>query len=202
MTTRTTWPVAALALLVLALPAAAPASKRPKPPCSARYSETLASTPTARMYVTEDQREVYGCLKRLGKRFRLFVYEECFHVCEDLAMPRLAGNYAAFVDIYDFSYGGGAPDEHRRSVRVFDLRTGREVREAEVDPTVLLLSPGGTAVTLAGTAGNVELALHWTFGSDRVLDRGAIDPRSVTIDGPTVRWTKAGVPSAAPLRAS
>jgi hypothetical protein len=199
--------LAVLLLAAVTLPAGGAAAKAKKAPCSARESQTLVATPTARLYdvVSDDGYEVFGCLKRLGRRVSLFRGDDpggdsCLHTCERLVMPRLGGNYAAYVYRYDFSYGGGAPDEHTRSVRVVDLRTGRKVREYPGGPSVLLLSGGGTTIALTSVVGGYELVAHWTFGVDRTLDSGAIAPASVVLDGSTVRWSKAGVPAVASLR--
>lgn len=162
---------------------------------------TLASSRDARVYIVNDV-DAFVCSQRTGRRHRLASFngygEGCVHVCESLAPVRVTSRYAAWTYHYDFSYGGDVPDEHRSSVQVFRVRTGRQVRGYDTLSPQLLLDPHGETVTVEPAPTGSVLAARPVSGGRRVLDTGTIS--DVKLTGEVVSWSNGGAPKQAALR--
>jgi hypothetical protein len=204
--------VAALAALLLALVAAGPAqAAKPKPrraaapACAVRGSTTVALDPQARVYVLarrgeSDQHDVFGCLLRGGRTFRLDSWFSCGCSRGDEAAPQvwLRGTVVA-VNHYscppDPTLGACAG-----SARTVDLRTRRTLRAASTGSAVaaLVIGPRGAfAYVSAGGA----VAKADADGAGIVLENGSgIDASSLAVGGRWVYWMRAGAPRSTRLR--
>jgi hypothetical protein len=160
----------------------------------------------------------YGCAKGRGRVRELRTIEpppDCIHVCESIERPLVGGTHAVWIYRYQFSYGGGADDEDTQTVEVYDLIRGRRAgsypapaqvqqlptgaRSTTSSVLAVAISPGGTVAALVADAGTPVLQLHPLRGDGRELDRGNIDPGSLSISSGAVLWTKDGQPKSLPL---
>jgi hypothetical protein len=150
----------------------------------------------------------YGCLFETNRRFRLglYFYPEDPSDSPSLEHFRLAGPYAA----YWFSLFNES--ENTNEIETFDLRSGQKLHSID------LHSSGNSSVTDLEVNGETS-SIGWietpvTAGPDRrptqvevmdrsgrrVLDRSPlIQPRSLSFEGSTLSWLKAGVKQSAPV---
>jgi hypothetical protein len=194
----------------------ADAARKPAKPCTRRGAGIAADSRRGRLLVSRDRTTWYGCVRPRGKIRKLRTIEpDCFHTCETISDPKVAGAYGAFVYHYDFSYGGGADTESLASVQLFNLRTGKQAglhaapvssqpqpdgstsRRSSV--SAYALASDGTVVALVAEGSTLVLRLHALGGQATELDRGNIDPASVRITGGQAVWLKDGAPRSATL---
>lgn len=179
--------------------------------CEARGSRTVIKTDHATIYRRAGT--TFGCLFSVGRRFKIGEYspaDERELGIESQRRVRLAGRFVAFEDFVE------APRTLKYAVRVFDLRTGRKVRDAPTGPTPPEAdreTQFGVAVGIGPTTG---LRLRATGGvawiarnryvpepqfqvrkNDRTghteLAAGAdIQPSSLTLSGSLLGWVEAG----------
>jgi hypothetical protein len=212
--------IAAAGLLAASAPGATsqqPARKK-VPPCKKSGARVAASAPLGRVLVSGDGIRWYGCAKSRGRVRELRQIEpapDCIHTCESIVQPVVAGTYAAWIYRYDFSYGGGAPDEHTAKVELYSLTRGKQVGSYPAPATTemfpggggttsssvaaIALAPSGTVAALVGDSGTSALRLYPLGGQLRELDRGNIDTRSLRIAGGVLSWTRDGQPQSAPI---
>jgi hypothetical protein len=205
--------IAAAGLIAASAPAAAspqPARKHVRK-CKKSGARVVASGPAGRVLVSGDGVTWYGCAKARGLVNQLRTIDpapDCVHICESIVQPAVAGTYAAWIYHYDFSYGGGAPDEHTAAVEVYSLTRGAQLARypapvssqafpngsstSSSSVAAIALAPGGTVAALVGDAGTLALRLYPLRGQMQELDRGNIDARSLRILGGEVVWTKDG----------
>jgi hypothetical protein len=213
--------IAAAGLLAASAPAAAPSTqpaRKQVPACKKSGTRVAASGPLGRVLVSGDRIKWYGCAKSRGRVRPLRQIEaapDCIHTCEAIVQPAVAGTYAAWIYRYDFSYGGGAPDEHTAKVEVYSLTRGKQVGSYPAPATTemfpggggttsssvaaIALAPSGTVAALVGDSGTPALRVYPLGGQTRELDRGNIDARSLRIAGHVLSWTKDGQPQSAPI---
>jgi hypothetical protein len=163
---------------------------------------TLGDSRDVRVLIVNET-DAFVCVRKTGRRHHLASFngygEGCVHECESLAAVRVTRRYVAWIYHYDFSYGGGVPEEHRRTVQVFRERDGRQARAYATGSDQLLLDRHGETVTLEpAQAGGGTLTASPVSGGARVLDAGAIS--RVKLRGETVTWTNGGARRSAKLR--
>lgn len=142
---------------------------------------------------------VYGCLDARPRRVLLVTASSSSQGAIRVILPRLAGRFAAIVDVLQ----GYNPPMGRATVRVFDLRRGRERYEIQAQGALTVTGPSGS---VASEVVN-DLALNdagdcaWTtsegvFVHDRTgtrqVDRSPADARSLDIGHRWVSWTQSG----------
>ncbi len=116
--------ITSAALLAPSPASGSPASGRPAGPCSPRHSHTLLATRDARVY--ERLGYVYACLRVYGRRVVIANFTgDSITGTGGQRNYRFAGRYVAFEDFYT---GKMLASYY---VRVYDLRTGRLVHEAQ-----------------------------------------------------------------------
>ena len=121
-------------------------------------------------------------------------------VGEVVVEVRLAGRYAA----YRYRYHNNSQPSCSASpcYRVGINRPGGTPVEADVgqNDTTFGLTAGGVLAWLTAVPGGQELhVLGGPFGTQApglLVDSGAIDPASFSVQGTTLSWTNAGTPKA------
>jgi hypothetical protein len=201
----------ALAIGVVAAPAgtAAAKAKTCKSASKARGAHVLARDHTAVVFSLRGHDYPRGCVLRSKRVFAL-------RVCCEAMRFRLGGRYAAYI------YNGSAVGDETAKIGVYDLATGKTLpitklapnsegagNEVEsgggIDP--FLVTSTGALVWLQTAfanevrpAGTPELrVIDGPQRTERILDTGAIDPKSITLTGMTLSWTKDGAPQSTQL---
>lgn len=198
----------ALSLALATAPSGAAAAARPADRCDAAGGRTVSANREARVYAVENEDEhtlLYGCT-RPGGRPRLLAdaFDDDYVSSSSFAQVRLRGHMVAFaLTTYDISCKGNCPSDYqaeRDLIEVVDLRRARVVRTVRgVLPLDLAVTTrGGVAWTQKADDG-VEVRAADSWGR-RVLDRGAIDARSLTSELTIVSWLHDGVERFSRLR--
>jgi hypothetical protein len=182
-------------------PAVAAKAKRCRVPSGAKV---LAKSRRLLVYQDNDQELVwFFCVRPNGRREPLLDFEE-FQIIHYKSGSefRLAGRYAAFRyrwqrDPCSQAYPC-APGEPLQGYIVAINRPGYTPVGAGVgeNDTTFGLTAGGVLAWLTAGAGGEELhVLGGPFGPQGlVVDSGAIDPASFSVQGTTLSWTNAGTP--------
>jgi hypothetical protein len=188
-----------LCLLVVALPADAAAARRDSrtSACKAAGSRTLVASAQLRVYrVGSDDRRVYACRYRTGRRRLIATYFSCdCSVADEFVQAWLSGRFVAY-NTYSCpppGLGGGCDG----SVGSVDSASGREkYGEATGYVSDLELKRNGAFGYIAG--GQVRKI---DAEGSAVLDPGpGVDPRSLARAESTLYWMRDGEPRAALLR--
>ena len=196
--------VASLAIVVALLavgglapgPAVAANAKRCRAPSHAKVLAT-----SRRLLVYRDGRleqPYIFCVRPNGRREDLLSLTEFGPVMRLVGEIRLAGRYAAFRYHWLQPCPTGPPCTPSQGFRVAINRPGNEPVEAEVgeNDTTFGLTAGGVLAWLTAVPGGQEL--HVVGGPfswpGLVVDSGAIDPASFSVQGTTLSWTNAGTP--------
>jgi hypothetical protein len=185
-------------------PAAAAKAKRCRVPSGAKV---LAKSRQLLVYRDNDEEDVYFfCVRPNGRRETLLEPEDEFQTTHATLVGgvRLAGRYAAYRYIWRRPPCSEAnpcqPGEALQGYRVGINRPGNAPVEAGVgeNDTTFGLTAGGVLAWLTAVAGGEELrVLGGPFGTQApglVVDSGAIDPASFSVQGTTLSWTNAGTP--------
>ena len=191
-------------------PAVAAKAKRCRVPSHARV---LAKSRQLLVYQDNDEEDVYFfCVRPDGRRETLLTPEDEFQTTHAtlVGRVRLAGRYAAYRYIWQRPPCSDAnpcqPGEALQGYRVGINRPGYTPFEADVgdNDTTFGLTAGGVLAWLTAVAGGQELhVLGGPFGKQApgvVVDSGAIDPGSFSVQGTTLSWTNAGTPKTFSLR--
>jgi hypothetical protein len=208
--------IAPLIVLVVALLAAttAPAA-RASAPCRPKGSKTVAQTSKVRAFTRErssdDHTLLYACLLSQGKPVYateatgIDAYEETYSE-SSFSDVRIAGRYVAWsTESSDLSCKADCPPDYNptsTSIGIINvrLRKKRAVPGARVmGGGLVVTTTGAVAWTQQGAGGAIDVVASDADGK-RTLDTGAIDPKSLTASGSTVRWTNAGAPRTATVR--
>ena len=148
-----------------------------------------------RDYRYEPSQPYLFCVRPNGRRYDLLDWSEFGPILRVVGGVQLAGRYAAFR--YHWLQPAGGPPT--QGYRVAINRPGNLPQfEADVgeNDTTFGLTAGGVLAYLTAVAGGQELqVLGGPFGrSGLVVDSGAIDPASFSVQGTTLSWTNAGTP--------
>jgi hypothetical protein len=195
---RTRAPLAA-ALAAAALGAAAPAASAAS--CSATGSQTVRSTPFARIYYDLRARP-FSCYRLTGRRVALDTQVDRFYAPGDahLGLVRIAGRMLGYTWI-----DPGIPAVYVHSV---DMRTARFKHRTKIEPLVVI-DPAAVAVPqiVVNTGGSIAwvqkvegVSSVWRWdrrGRKRVGGNTAKRVTSLRLRGTRLTWRRAGV-----LRAS
>jgi hypothetical protein len=174
--------VAGLLTLVLAAPAQAAA-----PSCHLPGGRTIATGRIAKLIAlpTPGGSVLYACIRRSGRK----VYLD-----DGYADPRVAGRWVAWQH-------PGRPGKWR--IAVHDLRGGNErLVDGHVAAESLLLTLRGTIVWAQqqDAGGDTPLYSNDVVSGGRLLDGGAVDPKSLRLAGRRLSWRSGGEPRAAVVR--
>jgi hypothetical protein len=189
------------ALAVACVPAAAPASAGAAK-CAKAGSKTLAQNGSVRVYQTGKgvNKSLFACRRATGKRSKLATaFDDNFTSSASYADVRLAGRFVAFsYTATDNSCKAACPPGYEpttNSIGVFDAgkRTTRVIDGYPVGDALVLSKNGGVAwAAQSATSDPVEIHASVRKGDDRVLDSGAIDPKTLAIEITIISWTKDG----------
>ena len=211
----------ALVLVTLAIGALTPrpAAAAGSAGCDSAGSRTVYGTSLGRVFTkrrtTSGQPRAYvahySCARRYGRRFLLA--ESDFAGEDEYGPFRFAGPFLA----YAFFASCAACEERQGAIMVQSLRTGRHLHRAEaIEPldtgdevvTDLVVKRNASVAWIAihedppsaGGTRTVEVNGQGTAGRVR-LDAGPdVAPRSLTLSGATVSWSKGGRRASATLR--
>jgi hypothetical protein len=177
------------------------------------HAKVLAKSRQLLVYQDNDEEDVYFfCVRPNGRRETLLTPEDEFQTTHAtlVGRVRLAGRYAAYRYIWQRPPCSDAnpcqPGEALQGYRVGINRPGFTPFEADVgdNDTTFGLTAGGVLAWLTAVAGGQELhVLGGPFGKQApgvVVDSGAIDPASFSVQGTTLSWTNAGTPKTFSLR--
>jgi hypothetical protein len=128
---------------------------------------------------------LYACIRHSGRK----VYLD-----EGYANPRLAGRWVAWQR-------SGRPGKWR--IAVHDLRGGKErLVDGHVAAEALLLTARGTIVWAQqqDSGGDTPLYSNDVLAGGKLLDAGAVDPKSLRLAGRRVSWISGAEPHSAIVR--
>jgi len=181
-----------------------------KATCARTDSRTIVATAKVRVYEVRrgDAATMHGCRKSTGRRVRLDTRGgDGYTVSDTYDRVQVAGNQVSWVSTVtdqsckaDCPPGVGTP---RVRIAVADVATrrSRSVAAAPIGSAVVLSVEGGVAWAQRGSvAGVVEIRASVRAGSTRVVDSGAIEVASLTIERTIISWTRDGVERFARLR--
>jgi hypothetical protein len=198
----------ALAVVLIVSAAATATAARPKG-CHPKGSTTVVAN--ARTRVFRWHRLVYGCLRKLGHPYALTSNDGYGFDRLRFVKPVLAGRYVAWAFYWESSVEG-----YGYGVRSMDLRNG-ELSLTEFDATLsgepekavvsrLVLTPGGSyawtwtidykdhrAKELRKVEPNRKPAPKYPELGKLVDSGDDLDLMSLTRDGSTISWMRAGV---------
>jgi hypothetical protein len=174
--------VAGLAALLMTTPAQAAA-----PSCHLPGGRTIATGRIAKLIAlpTPSGSVLYACIRRSGRK----VYLD-----DGYANPRVAGRWVAWQR-------PGRPGKWR--IAVHDLRGGDErLVDGHVAAESLLLTARGTIVWAQqqDAGGDTPLYSNDMVSGGRLLDGGAVDPKSPRLAGRRVSWLSDGEQRSAVVR--
>jgi hypothetical protein len=195
---RLTLPIAAAVALAIAAPGAGAARKS----CAAPGSETVRANDVARLYSQgpAGSERLRGCLRSRGAGRSILLaenYDDGIYETGTWDRVRLWRRFAAWrYTATDVSCKTECPPGYGYAVtrRVRDLATGRSLTRPEefrLGRSFVLTSTRVIATALE-RADEVRLRA-WDGGESRLLDSGAIDPRSLEAHGARIVWVKDGV---------
>jgi hypothetical protein len=196
-------------MMAVAVVAGIPASAGARTTCKAAGARTVAAN---REVIVSEVREpegtaLYGCRRVSGRRIRLAeAFDDELQTSSAYRMVRLRGHMVAFaVAAYDISCKGDCPPGYqpqRNLIEVHDLRRVRLVRAVPdaVPLDIAVTTRGAVAWTRAvgGTsttdsaAAEVEVRAADSWGR-RTVDRGRIEPRSLSSELTIVSWLRDGI---------
>jgi hypothetical protein len=190
--------VASLAIVVALLavggfapgPAVAAKAKRCRVP--SHHAKLLAKSRQLLVYQDNRLEQPYiFCVRPNGRRYDLLDYSEFSPIGKVVGEVRLAGRYAAFRYHY--------PAQPLFGYAVAINRPGKSPVQAGVgeNDTTFGLTAGGVLAWLTAVAGGQELHVRggpFSSPGGLVVDSGAIDPASFSVQGTTLSWTNAGTP--------
>ena len=205
--------IALLVALVAAGPAeaaTADAAKRKRPPtCKRKKSKTVRQNRSARVFERSSavRTRLYGCLRRQGKSIRLAeAYDDQYVSSTSYQHVRLAGRFVAWEDIStDISCKADCPpgyNPNTTSIDVYDLarRRKRSFSGTVLNESLVLTNRGSVAWAQRSST-DISVEIHIAEGtSQRMLDRGNIDPDSLRLRGRTIFWAKDGAERSSPIR--
>jgi hypothetical protein len=141
------------------------------------------------------------CVRPNGRRVDLLSLDEFGPIMRLVGEIRLAGRYAAFRYHWLQPCPTGPPCTPSQGFRVAINRPEDALRvpvEADVgeNDTTFGLTAGGVLAWLTAVPGGQELRVlgRTRFSAGLVVDSGAIDPASFSVQGTTLSWTNAGTP--------
>jgi hypothetical protein len=192
--------VASLAIVVALLavgglapePAVAAKAKRCRVP--SHHAKLLAKSRQLLVYQDNRLEQPYiFCVRPNGRRVDLLDYSEFSPIGKVVGEIRLAGRYAAFRYYYPAQPQFGYAVAINRPEDA--LRVPVQAGVGEND-TTFGLTAGGVLAWLTAVPGGQELRVlgRTRFSAGLVVDSGAIDPASFTVQGTTLSWTNAGTP--------
>jgi len=197
---RTSLTVAAAAILLAGTSPADAAKRKAKPSCAKKGSKTVRASRDARLFTVSTRDAVdhlYGCLRSVGRPVELAEETDDLDSTSTFGDVRLSGRYAAWRETStstDDSCRADCPssgfDGTTESVSVYDLRRRRTVRtvsDGVTDHALVLTRRGG----VAWLSGNDLFAADRS--GQRLLDTGAIKPRSLRAEISIVSWVRDGV---------
>jgi hypothetical protein len=187
-------------------PADSAAAKRPA--CKPKGSRTLAQSRFARVFQKDGS--VLACVRATGKRVLLSEPDDGdFYTEEYFGKVALAGAFVAWTsETLDLSCKAACPPGYdttaMRRLGVLNLRRRRS-RVLTPDATVVgapALSRTGRVAWASRENDSAPVVIHGSARrrQDRVLDSGAIAPRSLGIELTIVSWVRDGVERFARLR--
>jgi hypothetical protein len=200
--------VASLAIVVALLavggfapgPAVAAKAKRCRVP--SHHAKLLAKSRQLLVYRDFRLEQPYiFCVRPNGRRVDLLSLDEFGPVMRLVGEIRLAGRYAAFRYRWLQPCPTGPPCTPSQGFRVAINRPEDALRvpvEADVgeNDTTFGLTAGGVLAWLTAVPGGQELRVlgRTRFSAGLVVDSGAIDPASFSVQGTTLSWTNTGTP--------
>jgi hypothetical protein len=163
-----------------------PAQAAP-PSCHLPGGRTIATGRIAKLIAlpTPGGSVLYACIRRSGRK----VYLD-----DGYANPRVAGRWVAWQR-------PGRPGKWR--IAVHDLRGGDErLVDGHAAAESLLLTAGGTIVWTQqqDAGGETPLYSNDVVAGGKLLDAGAVDPKSLRLAGRRVTWLSGGQPRSAVVR--
>lgn len=194
--------VASLAIVVALLavgglapePAVAAKAKRCRMP--SHHAKLLAKSRQLLVYQDNRLEQPYiFCVRPNGRRVDLLDYSEFSPIGKVVGEIRLAGHYAAFryyypaQPLFGYAVAINRPEDA--------LRVPVQAGVGEND-TTFGLTAGGVLAWLTAVPGGQELRVlgrtRFSSPGGLVVDSGAIDPASFSVQGTTLSWTNAGTP--------
>jgi predicted secreted protein len=176
------------------------AARPARPPCTPAGTTTVVANRHVRVYerTSGTTKALVACHRATGRKTGLATAaDDGFVTSSSYADVRLAGLFVAWSNTYvDQSCKADCPpgyESTRYSIGVFDV-TRNKARSVRTRPLALVLGErGGVAwATQAADGAPVEIRASARDGDDRLLDSGAIDPRSLAIEITIASWTREG----------
>ena len=204
--------VVALAAAIPAISATAGQAAKEGPTCKRAGSKTVAQNRAVRVYTVthSDAKRLIACRRSTGRRATLFSNAgEELYTSSTFDSVRLRGYYVAWSSsTTDSSCKASCPDPNYNattsSIRLHNVRTRRSrivSDESPVSRALVVSNRGGVAwASHSAGMGPVEIRISVRAGDIRVLDRGRIDPRSLSIEIEIISWKRDGVERFARLR--
>lgn len=199
-----------LLAVVLAVGAASPAHAGSR--CAAKGSETARSTAKVRVYWKESH--LYGCVRESGVKRDLYTSQFVPNEVSHFGPIRVAGYHVAFAAWY-FCTVCGHPgpfatiDEvelrhdrrrHLYRVRRHEPRSGARVDALVLDACGRIAYRSVLDDWYRDDEPRDPRLLTWVPGDNRrLVDRGAIERRSIRLDPGSVYWIRDGVTREAPV---
>jgi len=178
--------------------------------CTVPHTHVVASS---RRAVIRAQRRhhpgawYYGCAFASGRAHKLFQETTGSMVTSEFVERAAVNNVFGALSVRHLDIAGGC----RSQVKVFNLRTGRRLRQAfGLDPAdppsastrpcpsvarLVVTGTGGAAWTTTSTTNwrSVEVRKDDTHGQATLARSTAINPKSLRLHGHTLSWVDAGV---------
>jgi hypothetical protein len=193
----------ALGCALAFVPVQAAEARKGRPSCTQKGRETIVTSSRARVFKRRGKEYgyVWGCLYSVGRSFKLGYYDEEGPDFFSVSPIRLAGVHVGY------NAGGETRQGYESDVIVRDLRTGRCVHRwvapaagsiGDLRVEDLELKKNGSIGWIASRSrfqgGPIqEVYKSDTRGKATLVDSGEdIDPKSLTLSGSILYWTKAG----------
>jgi hypothetical protein len=173
--------------------------------CARPGTVTLARNAHLRVFETravaarDYERVLRACNRHTGRTVRLArAFDDGYVTSATYSRVRLAGRFVAWSSSYtDVSCKADCPpgyDTTTYAVHVRDIRLAKSRNRAIASrATALVVTARGAIAWTVGTAPQVELSALDSAGR-RVLDSGAIDPKSLAAKASVVTWSRDGRP--------